>query len=509
MNSLLTSCVQEPEAPRLEPNAGDQLARVKSWFEENKTNLRLPERGSNFRTESQELILPFFEKEPDWDQFHHYYFPDGREVFEVSLENATKYFPTSMLDSFPDRDPAELVIQNLLFVKHPTQERFDPLIARYYPDNQESLEDFKSISYGGIPYDWSGKVDIWTYDERHFIGFIFDNGELTHHSTYQLQTSMGEARIMGDCRTIIREISNNYTGRDGIVVVRPPTVVVEVVCTGSGGYTPSGNNGNDGSDYHDYERPPCCDDPVPAPPRDLPSYDPPTIPSPNTIVNRLTNPCASRTFKQLSKGSQYLTAAPNDLGALDIFPGMLDLFEQSGKFDYQIQNGIVPNGANAKTDLINGMLVITIDNNYLSKATSLSLARTIIHETVHAYLWKQTKIQSDLNSLQLLNFYWEKYKSSGDGRWPDTHHAAMSEFILGMAVSLYNWDKKHGPSGGSLGFDYYYKMAFGGLVRDDDPTKLIEEAKQFIPKGSSWAEIQKILNNEATGTNQANGTKCN
>ncbi|WP_338222773.1 hypothetical protein [Algoriphagus confluentis] len=480
---------------------------MKSWFEENKTNLRLPERGSNFRTESQELILPFFEKEPDWDQFHHYYFPDGREVFEVSLENATKYFPTSMLDSFPDRDPAELVIQNILFVKHPTQERFDPLIARYYPDNQESLEDFKSISYGGIPYDWSGKVDIWTYNERHFIGFIFDNGELTHHSTYQLQTSMGEARIMGDCRTIIREISNNYTDRDGIVVVRPPTVVVEVVCTGSGGYTPSGNNRNDGSDYHDYERPPCCDDPVPAPPRDLPSYDPPTIPSPNTIVNRLTNPCASRTFKQLSKGSSYLTDLYG-LGSLDIFPGMLDLFEQSGKFDYQIQNGFVSNGANAITQRINGINVITLNNDYLAKATSLSITRTIIHETVHAFLLENTynmDLRYNHTTFDLLLRYFEKY----DQNWNETHHAAMSHFILGMAVSLYNWDKKFGPTGGTLGFDYYYKMAFGGLLNPDNPTQLIDEAKQFIPSGSSWAEIQKILNNEATGTNQANGTKCN
>jgi hypothetical protein len=78
-----------------------------------------------------------------------------------------------------------------------------------------------------------------------------------------------------------------------------------------------------------------------------------------------------------------------------------------------------------------------------------------------------------------------------------------------MAVSLYNWDKKFGPTGGTLGFDYYYKLAFGGLVRKDNPTSLIEEAKQFIPSGNSWADIEKILLNEANGTNQANGTKCN
>jgi hypothetical protein len=52
-------------------------------------------------------------------------------------------------------------------------------------------------------------------------------------------------------------------------------------------------------------------------------------------------------------------------------------------------------------------------------------------------------------------------------------------------------------------------MAFGGLVKDSDPTQLIDEAKQLLPAGSSWSEIDRILQNEATGNYQANGTKCN
>lgn len=146
INLLLTSCVDETEAPTAELDETTQVAKVKAWFEENKSKLRLPERGSNFRTESQELILPFFEKEPDWDKFHHYYFPDGREVFEINLENSTKYFPKTMLDSFPDRNPAEVVIQNILFVKHPTKERFDPVIARYYPANSSTEKSFEDMN---------------------------------------------------------------------------------------------------------------------------------------------------------------------------------------------------------------------------------------------------------------------------------------------------------------------------------------------------------------------------
>jgi len=64
------------------------------------------------------------------------------------------------------------------------------------------------------------------------------------------------------------------------------------------------------------------------------------------------------------------------------------------------------------------------------------------------------------------------------------------------------------PTQGTLGFDYYYKMAFGGLVEHNNPNNLIQEAKQYIPAGSSWSDINKILSNEAKGTNQAKGEKC-
>ncbi|PZV78039.1 hypothetical protein CLV31_11815 [Algoriphagus aquaeductus] len=52
MNLLLMSCVEEPEASQIEIDENSQIAQVKSWFEENKTKLRLPERGSNLRNES-------------------------------------------------------------------------------------------------------------------------------------------------------------------------------------------------------------------------------------------------------------------------------------------------------------------------------------------------------------------------------------------------------------------------------------------------------------------------
>lgn len=163
----------EPEAPQIELKESNQLAKIRSWFEENKSKLRLPERGSSFRTDSQELILPFFEKEPDWEIFHHYFFPDGREVFEINLSNNEFPIFGALLDSIPDVPLNQLVIQNILFVKNAKEERFDPIIARYYPKTATDIIDFKRINYQSINQYWSGRLDLFTYDEHHFVSAVF------------------------------------------------------------------------------------------------------------------------------------------------------------------------------------------------------------------------------------------------------------------------------------------------------------------------------------------------
>lgn len=383
-NLFLISCVQESEVPTTIRSESGQLAKIKAWFEENESKLRLSNGGTNLRMASQELILPFFEKEPDWDQFHHYYFPDGREVFEISLANATKYFPTTMLDSFPNRNPAEVVIQNILFIKHPTEERFDPVIARYYPDNKYARKEFKEISYDGIPHDWSGKVDIWTYDERHFIGFTFEQGELVSNSRYLPAGSSEKSRITGDCRTLIREISANYVGKDGVVVVRPPIVIVEVICSGAGGYAPQGGNGGD---YHDYDRPTCCEDPSSGSSSDGSGYNPPKLPKPGLKIKNLVSP---KDYPCLNIG---ITKAIEKNFSIEIQTLILEIFGESKDFHIELEafnfedpefdgicipNFIAPDGSSAE-------FRISI-NTFLEGSSQEYITVTVFHEFLHAYL---------------------------------------------------------------------------------------------------------------------------
>ena len=67
----------------------------------------------------------------------------------------------------------------------------------------------------------------------------------------------------------------------------------------------------------------------------------------------------------------------------------LDLFEDNNRFNVKFQIGSVANGANGNTDtdLSNPTLnIITISPQYLLNSNKMEIAKTIIHECIHAYL---------------------------------------------------------------------------------------------------------------------------
>jgi hypothetical protein len=498
---LLSSCLDENESPKIEITENAKIAKIKNWFEENESNLRLTKSGANYRTDAQELILPFFKKEPDWDKFHQYSFPDGREVYEINLENEEMFLPTVEGDS-SNEGLAQRAIQNILFVKHPTENRFDPLIVRYYPDAETSKRNFESINYQMIDAEWTGIVDLFTYDEHYFMGFEIVQGQIIATRYAEVipdgsKNRQGTENLLYRCQHVTtdwyqissvggREISRvwlNSTSSYSCSMSGPSSGA------GGGGNYSYGGGGSSGSGSGV-------------------AYDPPSVYAPKIIIiNLLTNKCADDIFKNLSKGSKSLTNL-NGLGSLDISASILRLFENCGKFDYQITNEDLV-GKNAETGLNDNLITVKLDNNYVQNATSLSIARTIIHETVHAYLlntiYNDREFRANSSIFPLLQEYHAKYEDDDANNY---QHATMSHYLLAMAVSLYNWDRQFGSTQGTLGFDYYYKMAFGGLVDQNNPNNLIQEAKQYIPAGSSWSDIKKILSDEAKGTNQAKGKKC-
>jgi hypothetical protein len=372
---IVFSCIQEPDSPKIEVHESSQIAKVKAWFEENKTNLRLPERGSNFRTESQELILPFFEKEPDWDKFHHYYFADGREVFEVNLKNKQNFLPIS--DKSLDKDKiAKRSIQNILFVKHATEDRFDPLIVRYYPDEENSKRNFKEINYQKIDEKWSGWIDLFTYDEHNFIGFQVEKGQITHTRTFQKEGQNAKKSIgfeNKDVRCTIRTV-DWYSGYTGLYI---GTTYHEQVCSIDG---PSGPIGSPTYSYGEYYGISYGSSGAPS------DYTVPDVPLPRLSIS---NGISKENFPCLSSAADK---SINKDFSNEITNLILDIFGESEDFHIYIEaypeaptvDGTC-NFSSNYADYSAGTFTITI-NTLLENSSQEYVMVTIFHEFLHAYL---------------------------------------------------------------------------------------------------------------------------
>lgn len=336
--NLIVSCVPEEESQPIVPkSAGSEITKIKQWFQSNEQSLRVTSKAENLRTEPNTLILPYFEKEPDWDKFQNYTFPDGREVYEISLKNSIQYFPQSFQDSLTDISLSDVMVQNIMFIKHPTEERFDPLIARYFPADEFSARKQKNISYNNLHQFWSGRIDIFTYDEHHFIGFEVYEGEITRRITYGTQKNEG-ARITSDCREIEREVvwttgSPGPASEDplGLGVEFHSIIITETFCAngdGDGGYPPNTvyEGGRPYYQYADNIGGTCssCE------------YKIPIVTEPeNSILLQIEgHPCATDIMKKLMKAS----VIKSSVGELNQMNEIIQLLNGAADFDFIVLN---------------------------------------------------------------------------------------------------------------------------------------------------------------------------
>lgn len=467
---LLGSCVQDPELPQIKQSElvqTAQIAPVRAWFEANKGSLRLPERGSNFRTESQELILPFFEKEPNWDKVHHYFFPDGREVFEVNLENKEIFIP-SLGEQQQDQQLARRSIQNILFVKHPTEARFDPLIVRYYPNVENSKRDFKDINYQMIDEKWSGTVDLFTYDEHFFIGFEIQKGRILATRKVEV-TGEGGRRGMGPEQLDIRcsvtttdwiQIYYNYETKRVEFITLSPTRSYSCAVGG-----PQGEDSGAGGNYAYLPG-----DSFPRGGGALGSYNPPDVPLPKLTI-----------YIDLSFSSNPTLKCAQEMLSLSEFVNSLTEFtgKSTGKnVTLKVGNTINPS-ASAETDGVtfgHNNIIITFNKNKVNGMSSLEAARVLLHEIIHAEIFNA--VGQKRGSLLIGNFQhnFEEYKRLYPKDVTQQQHNFMADYIVGKiaktlqeihpllgASEFYNavggssrWPKGINPT-------FYTAMAWHGL----------------------------------------------
>lgn len=479
---LLGSCVQDPELPQLKQSELDQTAQiapVRAWFEANKGSLRLPKRGSNFRTESQELILPFFEKEPDWDKVHHYFFPDGREVFEVSLENKEIFIP-SLGEQQQDQGLARRSIQNILFVKHPTEARFDPLIVRYYPDVENSKRDFKDINYQMIDEKWSGTVDLFTYDEHFFIGFEIQKGRILATRKVEV-TGEGGRRGIGPEQLDIRCSVTTTEWHQISYIKETNTWVVQALSpTRSYSCAVGGPQGEDSGTGGNYSYLP--GDFFPNGGGALGSYNPPDVPLPML-----------RIYIDSSITDDPRLSCIVDKLALSEFVSSIAEFTKTKGQSSQVTLtlGVTMLGSDGKRTNGNafknpdGTFTIVINNESKALWSSLAFAKTIFHELLHVEIRRALE-NGGITPLPHFPANLDAFdKLYGSGQ--NAHHSYMAEVLMPtMGRELMLLHQTHFPDefkrfnaevswaySKGVSVDFYENLFWGGM----EGTKAYENFK--------------------------------
>ena len=197
---------------------------------------------------------------------------------------------------------------------------------------------------------------------------------------------------------------------------------------------------------------------------------------------------------------------PSNPENLNFSEAIIKLFNDSPFTNLTIQNG--------NTGISNANTLgatITIGNSYLITATQLSISRTIIHETVHAFI---IALYSNVMEFQSFSFRQKIEQYAIDNGYSiesnTFHHNFMGQYVEAMAYSIYEWDKSYG-TGGNLGWDYYKTMAYGGMFQVDSNGNIAAETDTFkalVPDSSERQKIADIVLNESKGTNDAKGTEC-
>ncbi|WP_335967008.1 hypothetical protein [Galbibacter sp. PAP.153] len=227
----------------------------------------------------------------------------------------------------------------------------------------------------------------------------------------------------------------------------------------------------------------------------------------DVIVDSSASPCIDGIIGQLKLKDKHVSVVPDILGsegASHLSQIILDIFDNSDKYMIKFlvkeagtdSNGAAKNAQTLRESDGNGgfIMTITIDDDYIKNATKLALARTIIHESLHAYLGYVLQNNYTSNTASLLHTYYSKY---GNGNIAE--HTFMSQYVEALGYSLAAWDN-HKQSQ-----EYYNNLAWsGGLLSTDAYNKLSGSKKTAI-LNANRAEGNAIYKS----TSQAKGIRCN
>ena len=172
------------------------------------------------------------------------------------------------------------------------------------------------------------------------------------------------------------------------------------------------------------------------------------------------------------------------------------------RLDYDMPKGSNPD-ATASTDPVATSNSITthINRNRVNNSTDLSMARTLTHEAIHAFLAYQYRYDYSTNNLNyttLLDNYADEFNSNAN----DTHHILFlkENLIDPISSTLQEYGENLGYN---LPYQYYRDMAYGGLYNTSATNNVFEN---LVPNQSDTDRIKNRISAETDNQN-VNGVK--
>lgn len=153
----------------------------------------------------------------------------------------------------------------------------------------------------------------------------------------------------------------------------------------------------------------------------------------------------------------------NEAGG-NIAPYILNFFKNSPQYHVTFAKEELPDIENGYTiRLDKGNYRIVLNENLLRKGSELYIAKTIIHENVHALIFAELDKERAGESYDgdlvesMAELYTEYNKLSGNEKINITQHEFISQFITAMSISLKKFD------GGRRPLEYYQYLLWDGL----------------------------------------------
>lgn len=219
-------------------------------------------------------------------------------------------------------------------------------------------------------------------------------------------------------------------------------------------------------------------------------------------TDQLDNLCVKDIIKKLQEKDTHNLVIP-ELGTevSHLSQIILDLFDQLETSHLKFLIDDLDN-KNAQTIPVRSegqtIFNIILDRHYVENATQLAIARTLIHENIHAYLsYIYNNSTSELKNL-LINYF-----NDNGYNQEDAQHQLMAEYVEALSSSLAAWDNHSIPEDSDT-MTYYDALAWSGeMIQTDAFSELDQDFKDLIIQAN---RNEGNAHNEAN--NNAKGYKC-